>query len=924
VPPGGLNGAMTSLRILVARIAALFSGRRLNAELDEELATHLAQAADDHRRRGLSDAEAALAATREFGGVMQTREAYREARGFPLLDTLAQDVRYAIRVLRKSPGFTLAAVFTLALGIGANTAIFTVIDALMLRSLPVRDPDRLVVVGDPGHVHSWSTGTPRTDIFSFPLYRELRDGNAVFSSLVAACRIDNLQILIDGGAEDITGRLVTGNYFETLGVEPSLGRTFTGAEDRAPAADPYVVLSYGYWQRRFGGDPSVVGRAVRLKDYPFTIVGVAPPAFFGEVVGDQPDVWAPMMMEPVLMPGRSLLDAPNTQALLLVGRLKPGVTIAQARANVSAVIRHALTETLSSSLSADDRDAIRRGDVRLEAPVSAGGRGVSRLRAEFSTPLLVLMGIVGLVMVVACVNVANLMLARSAVRRREIAVRLALGAGPRRIVRQLLTEAVVLASIGGALGLLLAQWGAEALVHVANRSATMQPLVLAVDGRVLAFAAVVCIAAGLLFGAAPAIECLRDDLTPSLQDAARSTTHGSGAARTRRALVSAQIAVGLVIVIAAGLLVHSLRNLEHLDLGYRRDQLLLARVDLLPGGYAGARQQAITRELLDRLAAIPGVRRVSASSNGLFSGSESADAIRVQGFAATTRRDLVSNDDGVGPNYFSTIGVPIVRGREITLQDYASGARVAVVNETFARFYFGARDPLGSRLFVEDSAHPDDPGYEIVGVARDVRDHDVRGTVPRRFYLPLTAGGVESPGALNFEIRADGRPDALVEAVRRTIREAGPGLVVDALNPADRLVGNSLVTQTLVARLSLWFGALVLILICVGLYGSMSYGVASRTREIGVRMALGASRATIIRMVTREAAVMLGVGAAIGLPLGMLQTRLFQALLFDVGAVDPASIGAAAAVVILTSAVAAIVPAHRATRIDPTLALRQD
>jgi putative ABC transport system permease protein len=914
---------MSVLRQLLARVIALTRTPRLDAELEEELATHLAEAAEEHRRRGLTDAAARAAAMRDFGGLTQTREAYKDVRGFPLIQHIGQDVRYALRILRKTPAFAAAAILTLALGIGANTAIFTVIDALILRSLPVRDPQQLVTVGDPSRVHSWSTGTPRTDSFSFPLYREVRDRNVVFSSVLASCRLDNLEAAIDGAAEDTTGRLVTENYFETLGVEPFIGRVFTAADGRSPGADPYVVISYRYWQRRFSADPSVVGRTIHLKNFPFTIIGVAPPEFFGEVVGDRPDIWAPMMMEPQLVPGRDFLESPNTAALLLMGRLKPGVTLAQARANVAAVVRQALTETLSARLSADDRAAIRHRNVRLDPPVSGGALGLSRLRNDFSAPLLLLMAIVALVLLVACVNVANLMLARSAARRREIAVRLALGASGARVVRQLLTEGTILAVAGGALGLLLANWGAAILVRLATR-ATSTPLVIGADTRVLAFTAIVSLAAGLLFGLAPALEYRRADLTSSLKDAGRGTAGSAAAARMRRTLVVGQIAFGVVVIMAAGLLVHSLRNLQSVNLGYRPGELLVARVDLTGAGYGAARAQSMTRELIERLGRIPGVGRVTVSSNGLFSGSESADAIRVEGFATAEREDLVAHDDEIGPDYFSAIGAPIVRGREITTRDFDAAAHVAVVNETFARFYFGNRNPLGYRIAVEDSDHPDAPPYEIVGVVADVRDHHVRGNVERRFYAPITSGGFTGAGALNFEIRTTGRPAALMDPVRRTIRAADPALVIDSIKPADALVGTSLASQTLVAQLSLAFGVLVLVLICIGIYGSISYGVACRTNEIGVRLALGASRGSIVRMVVRDASVMVAAGIVAGIPFGIAGTRIFATLLFGVRAADPATIAATAAAIVATAMVAVLLPARRATSVDPMLALRQD
>jgi predicted permease len=629
------------------------------------------------------------------------------------------------------------------------------------------------------------------------------------------------------------------------------------------------------------------------------------------------------MMEPQLMPGRNFLETPNTSALLLIGRLKPGVSIEQARANVNAVVKQALTVTLAAKLSADDRDAMNTRAVKLDVQVSSGARGLSRLRAEFSTPLLLLMGIVALVLLVACVNVANLMLARSAARQREIAVRLAIGAGPGRIVRQLLTESVLLAFLGGALGLLLANWGSAALVGLVNRSSTSSPLALGLDWRVLGFTAGVCLIAGMLFGLVPAIRFLHTKVAPALKEGGRDS---SGGARSRagRILVSSQIALGVLVLMAAGLLVRSLRNLQEVDLGYSRDQLLLARVDALASGYKGTAMQNVNRELLDRLATLPGVRSVTLSTNGLFSGSESADGIRVEGYNSSNQQDLVSYYDAVGPNYFSTIGVPILLGREINAQDYAAAAKVAVVNETFAKFYFDSKNPIGRKIYLQDSEHPNAPGYEIVGVARDVHDHGVRTEIPRRMYAPLTSAFFSDIGAVNFELRVVGNPQALTTAVRNKVHELDPNLVVESVDTGGELVTDTLTTQVLVAKLSAFFGALVLALVCVGLYGSMSYGVVGRTKEIGVRMALGARRWDVVWMVTREACIMLAVGAAIGIPMGIIATRLFKSMLFGVSKADPVSIAAAIATLIAISIAAAIIPARRATKVDPMVALRYE
>lgn len=898
----------------------LFRGKRVEDEMDEELRAHIQNRADDLAQSGLDRAEAERRARVEFGGYQRVKEECRDTFGAHFLETVYQDLRFGIRMLRKSPGFTTVAVLTLALGIGANTAIFTVINAVMLRMLPVEAPRELVAIGKTSRVHSWSTGTPRTDIFSYPLYKEVRDHNSVFTSVMATSRLDNLRVSIEGSPEKARGRVVTGNYFETLGVTPILGRVFTGEEDQKPGGDPVLVISYDYWQRRFGGDERAVGRNIHVNGFPFTIIGVAPPGFLGEVVGDRLDLWAPMMMEAELMPGRDFLATANASSLLLIGRLRPGVTLEQASSNVNAVVRQALTEGLSAILTTDDRDAMKKND--LTVPVSFGGRGLSSWREAFSSPLLLLMGMVGLVLLVACVNVSNLMLARSAARQREIAVRLAIGAARGRIVSQLLTEAALLAVLGGALGLLLANWGSAELVHLVSGS-TSDPLALGLNWQVLLFTGGVCVVACVLFGLAPALDFLKANVGPALKEAGRGTGPSSGRGITGRILVSAQIALGVLVLMAAGLLIRSLRNLQEADLGYGREHLVLARVDGTASGYKGAAEQNLIRQILDALAGLPGVQGVTVSANGLYSGTESEDGIRVEGYVSQEKAEA-AHDDSVGPNYFSTIGVPIVQGREINEQDYRANARVLVVNETFAKFYYGERNPLGRKIFVDDSDHPDAPPFEIIGVAKDVKDHGIRAEVPRRMYAPITSGTFDDAGAPNFEIRAAGNPESLVKTVRQRIQGVDANLVIEGVETANYLVENSITSETLVAKLSSFFGGLVLLLVCLGLYGSMSYGVESRTREIGVRVAMGARRWDVIWMVTREACVMLAIGAGLGIPAGVATTILFKSMLFGVGGADPLSIAAAIATLFAISFVAAIVPARRAMRVDPMVALRYE
>jgi predicted permease len=890
----------------------------MESEMDAELRFHLQARAEDLRRTGVPEAEAMRRARVEFGGMDKAKEECREARGVGFAESALQDLRFGLRMLRKNPGFTAVAVLTLALGVGANTAIFTVINAVLLRPLAVQHPEQLVAVGDPTRVHSWSNGTPGANSFSYPLYREVRDQNEVFSSLLATSRLDNARVVIDKGTEDLHGRMVSENYFETLGVEALIGRTFSSEDGGAPGKDPVAVISYGYWQKRFAGSAGVLGRRVQLNGVPMTIIGVTGPKFQGEIVEDRPDIWAPMMMEAQLMAQKPYLENANISALLLVGRLKPGATIQQAKANVDGLVKRALTGALDAKLSADDRDAVK--NMKVDVPVSQGGRGLSQVRAEFGEPLWLLMGMVGLVLVVACINVANLMLARSAARRKEMAVRLAIGAGAGRVVRQLLTESLLLAALGGALGLLLAKWGAAALVRMAEAGSGVRNR-LELDWRVLGFTAAVCLVAALLFGLIPALRLVKVKVGSALGEGVRDAGPKMKL-QTGRLLLGAQIAVGVFVLMGAGLLVRSLWKLEGADLGYSRDKLLLVRVDFGASGYKGEALHAATQELLDRFAALPGVKGATASTNGLYSGSESADVILLDG-ALPTQGDKDSADDEIGPNYFSTIGVPMVMGREITQQDFSRRARVAVVNETFAKHYFGERDPLGHKVGIQDSEHPNTPPYEIIGVAKDVRDHNVRKPARRRMYAPLNAGGFDETGAINFEIRTE-NPGALADAVRKTVLSLNAEMMVEDPETANDLVGETLGSQRMAARLSALFGGLVLLLVSIGLYGSMAYNVAMRTKEIGLRMALGIPRTAVLWMVAREASLVLAIGALVGVPAGIAGTRVFQSMLFEVGSWDPVSIGWAILLLIGVCLAAAIAPARRAMRVDPMVALRYE
>jgi predicted permease len=838
------------------------------------------------------------------------------------METFLQDVKYGARMLIKTPGVTAVAVLTLALGIGANTAIFSVIDALLLRTLPVQHPEQLVVVGDPSRVSQQSNGSPRVDIFSNPLYREIRNGQQVFSSTFASADLRRLAVTIDepgskASTEQANGRVVTGEFFSTLGVTALRGRTITPEDDAAPGAHPVAVISYGYWKRRFALDPGVLGRTLRINGYPFTTIGIGPPGFEGEVVGSPQDIWIPMAMQAQVMSGRKWLEDPASSWMQIMGRLKPGVTLDQAKASLNLLMKQIADGPFGQRFGNDDR-----ANLREPLPVESGSRGLSALRENFKEPLLLLMVIVGLVLLIAAVNVANLLMARAASRQKEMAVRMAIGASPLRMMRQLLTESLLLAFVGGAAGLLVASWGVRGLVALVGSSA--QPFAtLTPDTHVLGFTAAVCLLTGILFGLAPALRALRVNVTATLKDVSRAA--GSQTAtvsrwRLSQILVAAQVGLSLLVLFVAGLMVRTMRQLDRVDLGYDRGQLLLVNAD--PAVYKIEEVPDKGQQLLDQLSRLPGVVAATDSNNGLFSGTESGTTIAVNGFVPGNDKDRVAAYDYVGPNYFSTVGIPVLLGREVDRRDTRTSPRVAVVNESFAHFYFKDANPIGHNFSLLDDGKLGPP-IEIIGVSHDARDHTLRGKVDRRFYIPMTQGN-EFLGRVNFELRVQGDPAALAPAVRKVFEAFDPGLPVLRIMTLSGLIDRSLTEQKLVARLSSFFGALALLLAAVGLYGVMSYSVTGRTREIGVRMALGAQPGDVRQMVLREAVLLVILGVALGVPAALLGSRALASMLFGLTPSDPTSMAMAIGILAFVAAIAAYIPARRATKVDPMVALRYE
>jgi predicted permease len=836
------------------------------------------------------------------------------------MNSLLNDLRYGLRQFGRNPGFTAIAVLTLALGIGANSAIFTVVNALLLKMLPVRDPQQLVVVGNPTLANQRSNGTPRTDVFSYPLYKELRDQNSVFNGLCAAATDHRTEVDTGEAAaayEKVLGRMVSGNYFSVLGLEAAAGRLFADSDDTAENANPVVVLGYQYWQRKFALSPSVIGSQIRLNGYPFTVVGVAPAGFEGDVVGERMALFVPLSMQPEIVRGRHWRNSANNSWLSLIGRLKPGMTAAQAEANLNVVFQQAQKGDYGAKLSADDRNGIR--DLRISV-YEGGGAGISELRGDYRLPLLLLMGIVGMVLLIACVNVANLLFARASTRSKEIAIRLAIGANRRRILQQLLTESTLLALAGGIAGSLLAIWGVHLLIGILG-SDTALPLVP--DWRVLSFTFAISLVTGILFGLLPALQTTKVRVSPALKDGSRTTSASRSEFIWGKGLIAGQVALSLLVLFAAGLLVRSLKKLMEQDFGYGRDHLVIARIDPVSAGYNGDRIKLLAQQLVSRLASTPGVRAVTYSSNGLFSGSESGDAIIVPGFAPTSPEDRGANEDYVGPDYFGAVGIPILLGRGIEAQDTATSTRVAVVNEAMVKLFFNGQNPVGRQFRIDDPDWLNKP-LTIVGVSHNAKDHGsaIREDVKPRFYQAFQQ--TPDPFQIVLEVQVHGLPSAAVANVLSQIKATDSHLPISFAKTLDSLVSDSAANQIALAKLSGFFAGLALLLACVGLYGVMSYTVAARTREIGVRMALGARRGDVLELVLREAMLLVVAGLAIGIPLALASGRVLHSFLFGLKSTDPLSLIVVVLVLGSVAAVAGFIPARRAARTDPMKALRYE
>ena len=949
------------------RVRSLFRREAVDAELDEELRSHLERQIAQNIAAGMSREEARYAALREFGGVDQIREECSDMRKVNWLQDLGQDIRYGLRMLRKSPGFTTVAVLTLALGIGANTAIFSFVNSALLRALPVSHPQSLMLLqwsarADPKHL-SWSSygdcvtqNTPTLSSscsLSEPMFHDIRDKTDVFSSVAAFASGDRLDVSGNGSAGIVENpAYISGDYFETLGIRPLTGRLIGSADD-APTASPVVVLSYAYWKSNFGGSPAVIGTTILVNKAPFTIVGVAEPQFDALSPGNPIQIWLPLSSVPRIEVPWDNRDADfNNWWLVIVGRLKPGTPRSRAQAAVSILFRN---EVLHSA-----KPIFQPKDDPTVSLISAQ-KGLTGDTTDLSAPLYVLMLAVGVVLLIACANVAGLLLSRATGRQREIALRFALGARRGRVVRQFLTESLLLSFAGGALGLLFAGWAATTIAVFVSANvdgpSTLNPTI---DPRVLAFTAAVSILTGVLFGLAPAFRGMRIDLSPALKEGASSCVpqaHSSGRWLTpANTLVVAQVALTVIVLAGAGLLVRTLQNLKSVDPGFDTRNILTFRIDPMLIGYKGTEVDSFYKNLQNRLAAIPGVTAVTYSFRPLLGGGLWTTDFHLPGRPQDEKveADILT----VGSDFFETMKIPLRLGRQFNSTDFSQAERVAeilaeenervaagvghppssivaenknaaanlpptpaIVNEAFVKKYFPGRNPLGIR-FGGHPATEDDPtatpGWEITGVVGNARYNSLRRDVQPTIYVPASGGHVA------FTLRTAIDPAKFVPQVRSVAAQIDKNLPIFRIRTETEQIDRQLFTERLVARLSSFFGLLALVLACIGLYGLLSYEVTRRTREIGIRMALGAKANDVLRLVIGQGIALAAAGALIGIGAALGIMRFLSSLLYNVRAADPLTFLGVAVLLGAVAALACYLPAHRATRVDPLVALRYE
>lgn len=911
----------------IARITNLcrrwFHREQAERELDAEVHSYFDIQVERLMARGLSRDHAMCAARLQWEGPEQIKEKVRQSRSGFTLETTARDVRYAWRTLRKNPGFSVVAILTLGLGIGANSAIFGLINAIMLRALPVNHPEELVLLTDPndGGVYPETTEHGLRSILSYREFQQLRLHNTVFSGLFAAqSEVSDTDVSTGDSTAPQTLRarvqLVSGEFFQVLGVKPIVGRMFTPNEDKIPGANPVAVISYGCWQQMFAATPQILGTTIHVGAGVFRIIGVAPPGFKGILVGSDADFWFPITMQQQVLPGSNYLEPIDTLWLQVMGRLAPGMSFKRAEAGINVTFQQGLQQWSQALPTPRQRQQMLQEKIQLRP----GNRGASSVRGEFADPLLLLMGVVGAVLLIACANIANLMLARATVRRREIGVRLALGAARGRLIRQLLTESALIAASGGALGILLSLAAVRLLVALVSTGVSDLNLDISRDYHVFAFTAAISLVTLLLFGLVPAVRGTRLNVNRTLAANARGSIGGRHDVRSGRLLAITQIGISFILLMGAALFIRSLSNLLEQALGYDREHLLMITINPAAAGYEGAAVAELYERIRQQLRTVPGVRASTLSNTGLF-GGDAGDRLAIEGAKATDPDKLSGAWTEIGADYFKTLGIPLLRGREINQSDVVRRNQVCVINESFLRKYFFGGDALGRHI--TDLYPTTRETFEIVGVVADSKEHHPNEQIYPRFY-PNISHPIGTLTSVTYLLRTTRDPITVASAVRESLHKLDRSLTVLNLRTADEQIDRQLITQRLVADLAGFFALIALFMAAIGLYGVMSYSMTRRTNEIGIRMALGASAAGVRQMVLSETLWMVAIGVAVGLPCAIAGARLLATRLYGLGVIDPLSVVAAVAVVSVSGVLAGYLPAYRASKIDPMVSLRHD
>ena len=896
----------------------VFRRNQLDRDLDEELLAYAELVSAEKTKTGMSPEEAYRSTRREMGGTEQIRQAVREIRAGALLDTFAQDIRYGVRTLSRSPGFCFVAVITLALGIGANTAMFSLLDQIVLRLLPVKEPERLVMVTERGNFYGDSYG-PNT--LSWPIFEDLRDNNRVFSGMF--CRFPaSVTVGHADSAAQVTAELVSGSYFSILGVGAALGREIGPQDDAVPDGHPVVVLSYSFWQTYFNSGRNIVGRTIPINSHRMTVIGVAQPGFDGVDPGNPAKLFVPIMMKTEMTPRSDGLKdrRRRLQWVTAYGRLKPGVTMEQAQAAMQPLLHSILElevqEPPFRNYTAADREQFLRNRIEL---LSGSENG---LRNYMRGPLWMLLALTGAVLLLACANLASLLLARATAREREFAVRLAIGANQGRIVGQLLVESLLLSGAGALMGLALAFVADRALerMYLSADAAGQFAVSPIPDARVLLFTLCAMFLTSFAFGLLPAIRGSNIEITPAISE--RSASGSKGSLALRRTMVGVQIALSLPLLVGAGLLVQTLRNLENQGPGFPTDHLLTFSVNPSLNEYSDEQTEDFFERLAVNLQSMPGVSSVGMSTLPSLKGYAWQNAVVGKDFAGAPKQDQpVLNM--VGPDYFAALGIPLLAGRAFTTRDVGP-AKYAVVNESFARNYLPEGNPIGRRfgLVNSDIAGNPQPDIEVIGLIPDVKFRDLRETPPAQAYFPYYQD--TKFRFMNFYLRTQMDPRILMDALRERLRQFDSNVPVVGLQTVNEVIGFSLRTERLVASLSAVYGGLATLLAAIGLYGVLAYAVTRRTREMGIRMALGATRANVVGMVMREALVMVISGVVVGVPLALALGELIRSQLFGLHPRDPLTLSGAVLVLTVAGCLAGFLPALRASGVNPTTALRQE